>query len=490
DTPGFNDPVPSRDERARKSLRECDVVLILSPARQFLSVNDKDVMAKITTKNGIRELYLIPSQVDSQLFNMEITDDADGNLERAIEIIKKILTDVTKKNLSTINIDNVFNDLIHDTENRLFPTSGICESMFKTFKQKDSWDSGRKKVWENLTKNYPDYISDSDTETSKNSLLQLGNIKPVDNCIQSVKSRKNEIFREKLAVFENKYKEAAKASKTDIFKYLEDRESELKSQDIATLENEINTIQKSYNILEPELEDVFIDTVMEWYDEVKSDYESRLNFSKAEAKTGVQSSEGSRTKTWTTGWWLWKEHHSRDITTANVSSIKNSIDEFVDDYNDNLPHYLESEIYRLTKKVMQKVQGVWAERSLSNEDSLVELRNKVRSTIRDLDFSYELEYTGSSFSFDSYGSKAEGSAAEECLTEASSFVNQLNRDFKGMLKTAIDDVLKKCKNCNFSKLILDGCIKRLDKKKSDLEKPKLALENLKRIRNEVEQIKC
>ena len=50
DTPGFNDPVPSRDERARKSLRECDVVLILSPARQFISVNDKDVMAKITTK--------------------------------------------------------------------------------------------------------------------------------------------------------------------------------------------------------------------------------------------------------------------------------------------------------------------------------------------------------------------------------------------------------------------------------------------------------
>ena len=33
DTQGFNAPEPSRDERARSSLRECDVILILSPAR-------------------------------------------------------------------------------------------------------------------------------------------------------------------------------------------------------------------------------------------------------------------------------------------------------------------------------------------------------------------------------------------------------------------------------------------------------------------------
>ena len=46
DTPGFNDPVPSRDDRARKALRECDVVLILSPSRQFISANDKDVISK------------------------------------------------------------------------------------------------------------------------------------------------------------------------------------------------------------------------------------------------------------------------------------------------------------------------------------------------------------------------------------------------------------------------------------------------------------
>ena len=41
DTPGFNDPVPSRDDRARMALRECDVIFILSRATPFLGQNKR-----------------------------------------------------------------------------------------------------------------------------------------------------------------------------------------------------------------------------------------------------------------------------------------------------------------------------------------------------------------------------------------------------------------------------------------------------------------
>ena len=221
DTPGFNDPVPSRDERARSSLRECDVVLILSSARQFLSANDKEVLSKVTTKNGIRELYIIQSQIDNQLFSVKNDYGLENvDLDKALELRVNELNETTKKNLRDINTDGVFDTLINDTSSRSFPTSGICESMADSFADKASWDSGRLTVWKNLTENYPDYFSDGDESTSIASLRRLGNIEKIRSCVDSVKGRKQEIFKEKLSAFEGKYTAAAEGAKKEILEYL------------------------------------------------------------------------------------------------------------------------------------------------------------------------------------------------------------------------------------------------------------------------------
>lgn len=509
DTPGFNDPVPSRNERARKSLKECDVVFILSPARQFISANDKEVMSKITSKQGIRELYLISSQLDSQLFNPEIVEKTNGDLNNAVNSIKQILCDVAKSNLRSINENGVFDELLNETEKRLFSTSAICESMSKTINDKENWDSGRKKVWENLSKVYPMYFSDSDLETSKTSLLMLGNIKPIYESIENVKSRKEEIFQNKLSDFEKKYTNCAKDTKKDILEYIESRESDLKTRNIGKLEKEIEETQKSYNQIGSKLKVSFIDCVIEWYNEVKTDFENSLASAKGEAKSGVSEAEGSyQTTGYTRGGFLWlrKDYYTIDHTTANVSAIKNSIDDYIDYYNDNMPHFLNTEIYRLTKKVVQAVQKTWSEYSNSGSDSLTEVCSKVRSVMASMNFDYDLEYKGTGFEYGSYSSfsifgrmsseqssapsKVEDSAAEECLSAARDFVSQLNREFKSILNGAIEDVLQKCKHCDFEKQVLDGYIKKLEKAKSDIEKPKLALENFKKMKEELEKIEC
>lgn len=505
DTPGFNDPVPSRDERARSSLRECDVILILSPARQFLSANDKEVLSKVTTKNGIRELYIIQSQIDNQLFNLEIKDEADGDLNKAVDLIVSALNETTKKNLRDINTDGVFDSLINDTSSRSFPTSGICESMADSFADKASWDSGRLTVWKNLTENYPDYFSDGDESTSIASLRRLGNIEKIRSCVDSVKGRKQEIFKEKLSAFEGKYTAAAEGAKKEIIEYLESREKSVQEKNIKELEKEIATLSASYEKIKPELDEALMDTVYDWYNDVSTDFNSRLSASVSEAKESVASAEGGYTNSWTTGHLWWKEHHSEQITTANVTAIKNSIDDYIDDYNYNLPHYMETQLYRLTKKVMMAVQKAWTDNVPGGADSLVEIRNKTRSVMASLDFNFDLEYKGSSFSLEkkqngnigdvfaflsNYGnsSKLEGSRAEECLSQAKSFVRDLNSTFRGMLTSAIQIVQKRCEKCNFGEQILDGYKKQLEKMKGDIEKPKLALENLRRIKAEVENL--
>ena len=71
DTPGINDPVVSREERTRKLLKSCDVIYIVSPAGQFISEEDKELMDRISTREGVNEVFVIASQVDNQLFGSE-----------------------------------------------------------------------------------------------------------------------------------------------------------------------------------------------------------------------------------------------------------------------------------------------------------------------------------------------------------------------------------------------------------------------------------
>lgn len=487
DTPGFNDPVLSRDERARRSLKECDVVLILSPARQFISINDKEVMQKIKTKNGIRELYLIASQVDNQLFNMEIADAANGDLQKAVSEIKQVLGKVTKKNLADINTGNVFSDLINQTDERLFTSSGICESMYKTFDEKANWDSGRVKVWDNLKKNYPDYFSEGDLETSRTSLQSLGNITPIDACIQKVKAQKKEIFAQRLADFGKKYQACAEAAKDELLNYLQLKEKQLKETDIKEIEKEIAETQKFYSIIAPELDIALEDTVREWYDEAKSEYSNNLKVAKDKAKTDVANSEGSYTNIKTTGHLWWKEYYLEEITTANASQIKNAIADMIDDYNDRMPHFIENEIYRLIEKISIAVQKTWRENNPNSAESLLEIRHKSRSIIVGLNLEYDLACTGFQFLSTDLG-KVSGYSAEQLLGEANEFVRNVNGKFKEMLNATLDDVLEQCKSCNFSKQVLDSYVKKLKQKKKDLEQPKLALENLKRMRESLAEI--
>lgn len=492
DTPGFNDPVPSRDDRARRALRECDVIFILSRATPFLTQNDKDVIQKITKTNGIRELYIIPSQVDSSLIASEHIKESGGDLNRAVEIVKHILTDVVKKNLHTINDDGVFDELIREPASRMYITSGQCESMARTFEQRQQWDSGKKTTWNNLCKSYPDYFSDSEADTSCNSLQQLGNTDKMQQCIGAVKERKQEIFEQKLAAFGERYRNATEAVSKAVLAFIEEKETELKNGNIQQLEKDIRKLQQLYNELAPELDEVFLETVNDWYSETKADYESRLSDARGDVKTSLKSHEGERTETWTTrGGFLWlrKDYHSRTLTTVNAAAVKNSIADYIDDYNATLPHYLETEIYRLTKKVVNTIQKVWTDNEVAVSDSTSGLRNRVRSIMADINQSYDLEYTGGQFSYDSSSTRLEGSSAEECIDEAASFVGKLNRAFREKLNSAMEDVLSKCKSCQFSKNVLDSYLQQLEKKKNDLEKPKLALETYKQMRKEVEAIK-
>ena len=514
DTPGFNDPVPSRDERARLALRDCDAIFILSRATPFLTKTDMEVISKITQKNGLREIYIVPSQVDSTLMAPEHIKGSAGNMDTALESIRGILSGIVSRNLRDINDKGVFDQLITQASDRMFLTSGICESMSRTFADRDSWDSGKKNVWQNLCRNYPDFFSDSDQSTSIASLRKLGNTDVIRKSIDDVKSRKEDIFRERLQKFGSKYERAAEEARKSIISELEAREDDINKNDIGKTEALIKQLQDTYDTIAPELDDVFEDTVNEWYDSVKDEYQNRLSVSKGNVKEAMKAQEGEKTNEWTTkeesswsnlfGLFAGDVHHQETVVTVNVNSLKGAIYDYVDDYNDFLPHFFNSQVRVLVKKIINNVQKVWIDKSNSDE-SASSFRNRVRKTLSGLVKEYDLacnaeqssisssmaEILGGISSLLSGGnpSRLEGRSAETFIEQSKEFVNELNRKFKGKLNDAIEDVYRQCTSCNFSKSVLDPYLEQLEKKKQDMEKPKLALESLKRMKAEVAAIK-
>ncbi|HEC1756325.1 TPA: dynamin family protein [Campylobacter lari] len=133
DTPGINDPIISREARTKEELDQCDVVFIVSPSGQFMSKEDIELMDRISSKNGIREIYVVGSKCDMQLGG-NIKEEANGNFNKALEILKNKHAQHLSKVLSSLKESNpevgdVFDTLIEKSNERIFLSSGLALSI-------------------------------------------------------------------------------------------------------------------------------------------------------------------------------------------------------------------------------------------------------------------------------------------------------------------------------------------------------------------------
>lgn len=67
DTPGMNDPVPSRTDKTREYMATCDVVLFLSRCGQFLDQSDTHLLRGQLPAKGVKRIALIAGQMDGAI---------------------------------------------------------------------------------------------------------------------------------------------------------------------------------------------------------------------------------------------------------------------------------------------------------------------------------------------------------------------------------------------------------------------------------------
>lgn len=509
DTPGFNDPVETRDAKARELLSKCDVVLILMPASRLFTESDRDIILKIRKKEGIQEIYVVISMFDDVLNSQENIQKSRGDLEKAelnpetktvemieniqksggdLEKAKNIILDGLKKHIKNIfiemNDENIFNELISEIDKRVIYSSGICHSIIKNW---DNLDEAYKVVIKNLSEAYPDYISLEERETSLEQLKQLANIDAIHDILKKVREEKNEILGKNLNKFETKFMESANEIKRKLNRYAREREKDIKYGNIENIEIELKKLEKSTNKISKSLKGKFEDTVEEWYEKSLNEINKLLDKFFKEAKDSAEKAKSEETRTKKEGWWIFGKNVQYQENTINTEKIRELIREYARNFNRQLEIFIINIYKSFREELITNTTDIFKEEELDIN------REQVSSIIRPIMREYEnniniyddnphldlIEETGT----------ISGPSFDKLVNKVNDIIRKMDKDFDKIVK---EDNLKDFKNkiseIDFANKVLSNYRNRINKYKEEIENREKAIDKWNRIKEEIDNL--
>lgn len=300
DTPGLNDPVQSREERTTALLKNCDVVFIVSPAGQFLSEQDIEMMSRITQKEGVQELVLIASQVDNQLYGSDTRQPTlQGSLDKITQTLSTHMVDTLHRlKVQHPEIGATFDNLIDRGAGKVLHTSGMCHSLSVRFDQQNDWDSGEQKAWENLRANYPDFFTPEHAERCRGNLDLLANTEALRGVLDSVRAQKDRIIEERREELIRAKSTALEAFRADLLNFTQAKYQEVRNADIEDLKAQRRKLDSLMVAATYELDGVLSQCVAEFREQLKKDLSKELETAyrstRKEVDASVSETTGSR----------------------------------------------------------------------------------------------------------------------------------------------------------------------------------------------------
>ena len=493
DTPGFNDPVRTRDAKARELLSKCDVVLILMSATQLFTESDRDIISKIRKKEGIQEIYVIISKFDDVLNSQENIKKSNGDLEEAKNIIlngvegDKGLIEHIKNIFIKMNDENIFNKLISEIDKRVIYSSSICHSILKNWDNYEKLDEDSKKVIENLNEGYPDYISLKERETSLEQLKQLANIDAINNILKNLTVRKNEILGESLNKFETKFTESAKDIQRKLDKYARERLKYIKFGNINNIKIESEKLEKSINKISESLKGKFQDTIEEWYIESLNKINDSLNkfFNKAKDSADEAKSEEIRTKK--EGWFIFEKNVTYKENIINTEKIRELIREYARNFNRQLEIFILNIYKSFREDLIRNTTNLF-----QNEELDINIE-QVASIIRPIIMEHEnnINKYDENLHLDSFKETGtiSGYLVDEVVKKANDIIRQMDKDFDKIVKEDnLKDFRDKILKIDFAKSVLSNYRNRLNTMKEDMENKEKAIDKWNRIKEEIDNL--
>jgi len=493
DTPGINDPVKSREARTEDYLKKCDVVFIISPAGQFVSNEDMLLMDRLSAKEAVSQLYLVASQTDNQLYG-SVLEESKHDLNKAVQ---KVTADLSSHALSTLSalktnnpeIAGQLDQLIKECEERVMVTSAICHAMSLNYYKRNSWDNDMNHVWGLLSESYRDYF-DSDTGASA-SLELLSGVKKVKEKIELEQSRKDETIAKKQADYIN----AQAANITDFSKRLvEEAKTKIdrvNNTDIAKVREQKKNHEKLFSKGTEAIDGTYEDCVDDFKTTVRTVIIAKSKDLFEATKKGIINTEQSTTKTrhWTTGWWIFKKHHSEnyEVRILRTGVVKSTLNDLVSDLQDMLVNSVEETKQNWKKSVQNKVTGALT--SAVEDVDLIDF-DMLKTALRRLVNNMELPDLdlGSNIFSSSLSGTIEDYDIDRFNDEVMAYMSNLRNIFNKARDEFISKAEQSAKREKMSEMIFSDLKKQLDSLEKEIENKELTLDRLKKCRSTLEKI--
>ena len=314
DTPGLNDPIPSRTQRTREFMEVCDVVFFLSQAGSFLDKSDWDLLSAQLPQKGVKKLVLIASKYDSgirDILRVQDEDDIFGedentadNIPKACKIIEKKLRKRARskvaeftKSLETINSTSELIEVIKGCSEPIM-ISSIAYNMAN--KPEEEYSSEEKNICSALKVFSKDIKAD---------LKLLGNFDKVNSLFEGVIAEKEAIFETKSKSFVPNAMQELKSLLTAYIDKSAKRVQVLKNNDREKLLEQKKIIEEQMKSIRADISAVLGELNIKLEEEKINGIRDIRDSSKDYLSIKDRTGSVTRTGSYTTGHLWWKKRH-------------------------------------------------------------------------------------------------------------------------------------------------------------------------------------
>lgn len=331
DTPGLNDPVPSRSARTNEILRECDAVLVLSPAGQFMDQNDVILVRKLA--GSVARIFVIASKGDSELYGSE-KDKNGGILNAVFEGIQNTLERSKNNALQKADVEN--NVLQRALKEKMIVCAGICAGIVA--KRGENLDEMEIHTLNRLKEEYP---NDFQGEKMWENLSKLANIEALNAVFVELKKDKELILQERISGFLQSNDKALNAYKEALQDRVRQRIDALQKVDIDGLKARASALQEVKERGESVLDSEWNELCVKFCSDIRGILKDKQTEFFENLENEAESKQGDFIKE--TGIFLKDKHYLKKVNAnAVINAIKRTCERLENLLNDETARAIQA----------------------------------------------------------------------------------------------------------------------------------------------------
>ncbi len=491
DTPGINDPIQSREARTREYLSKCDVVLVVSPAGQFISHEDMELMDRITSKEGVRELYVVAAQVDTQMFsNMKVEND--GQLDRVLNAItqelghhlKKVIEDLKESNPE---VKDAYDQLI-EGQSRVIHSAGLCESMKQRFGQQEGWDEGMVHVWSSLQREYPDYFSNE--QSAKSNLDKLANMSTIQAIVEQVRAKKEEILKNRIGNYVQGKHRSLRALRTGLSDHVEEMQNNIEREDVQTIKKKREALKTNLSNASEDVSLGYQESIQKVISELKKEALRKLSKEALEEAldkaTGIGKGRVEIEKPW---WKFWgsPEYKQVEYKTIRTGTFLSGLSEFHQNLTDSLGELAEQKKEEWRSDVLKSATKELRESFDEDQLDAAMIRRVARRTVNAItisEFSYSKELPKS---LRSQGLLKE-KAAEKFINEANVYIGEFVDELRGEINKYVKSLEEEMSKYSLAEQLLERYQRELVSLENSVKNKEMELKRISAVKGELDNM--